>query len=87
MGRQKGKIDSLGERIQYARNFKGFNQKDLAAKLGISLSDLIDFEKGIRAPNIKTLKETSRLCVFDLYWLETGGNKYLPSSDEEKTDS
>lgn len=87
MGRQREKIDSLGERIKYARNFQGFERKDLSAKSGISLGDLIDYEKGVRVPDTKILKIIGRLCRFDLYWLETGEELYPPPSDEEKIDS
>ena len=87
MGRQRDEIDSLGERIKYARNFQGFTRKDLAAKSGIPLGDLVNYEKGVSVPDTKTLKIIGRLCMFDLYWLETGEELYPPSPDEEQTDS
>jgi len=87
MGEDNRDFGSLGSRIKYARNFAGFNREDLAAKLGIPLSHLIDYEKESTTPDQKTLKEISRLCNFDIYWLETGLSKYGYPLDEGKGDS
>ncbi|RIN79472.1 helix-turn-helix domain-containing protein [Mammaliicoccus sciuri] len=44
----------LGNNIKLYRKQKGINQKDLAAKLGVSNVVLSRYESGIRTPDIST---------------------------------
>lgn len=47
--------DTVGERIKKTRKDKGWSQKDLAAKLGISHALVSQYERGERNPKIDTL--------------------------------
>lgn len=48
---------NTGEKIVEARKKKGLSQKALAEKLGISAPALLQWEKGLRTPTVKTLKK------------------------------
>lgn len=61
---------AIGDRIRAAREDMGWTQKDLAAKLGVSLAMVGRYERGINLPpadDIAKLSRTIRMSVGKLY--------------------
>lgn len=57
---------SLGEKIRSIRKCKGLKQKDIADKLGITIQAVSQYEKNIRVPTDKMLKNLSNVLSTDL---------------------
>ena len=53
--------EKWGRRIRAFRKLKGLTQKDLAEKLGVSLSFLGEVERGVREPSIKFLSDIAKV--------------------------
>ena len=52
---------SFGENLQFLRNHKGYNQKQLANLLGTSQQHISQLENSIREPNLQDLKQLSEI--------------------------
>lgn len=67
---------AFGERIREIRKDYGLNQKEMAEKLGVSLSTLQRFEKSTHFPDIGVLLDLI-LSGYNIHWLITGdGEKF-----------
>jgi transcriptional regulator with XRE-family HTH domain len=64
--------DTLGGRLKLYRKKIGMNQKQFAAKLGISQGSLCDIENGKTEPSAQTLTSISENTHMNLRWLLTG---------------
>lgn len=54
----------LGERMQNARQVRGYSQYDFAKLLGIGRSTLANYEQGVREPSLEMIEKiASALCV------------------------
>lgn len=51
---------NIGERIRNIREAKGFNQKDIANELGITVQAISQYETGVRIPRMLILKGIAR---------------------------
>ncbi|WAM36616.1 helix-turn-helix transcriptional regulator [Caldicellulosiruptor acetigenus] len=59
----------LGERIKQLREEKGYQQKDVAEKLGISKQAFSNYENGTREPNLLTVIEIADLFDVSVEYL------------------
>lgn len=55
----------LGRRIRAFRKLKGYTQKQLAEKIGVSVSVLGEIERGNRIPTEKILLDITRMLNID----------------------
>jgi len=51
----------LGRRLRALRRLKRLTQKDLAGRLGISVSNLSAIERGDKYPRVEMLKKIARI--------------------------
>lgn len=58
-------MDTFGKRLVYARNEKGYSQKQLAELMGITPTRLNYWEKDKREPDIPMLKKLSEILEVD----------------------
>ena len=66
-------MNPLSEKIQLFRKQKGWSQKELGEKLGVSQTAIFYWEKGAREPDIKTIRKLSEIFSVspnDLYGIE-----------------
>jgi transcriptional regulator with XRE-family HTH domain len=59
----------IGRRLHEIRRFKGFNQIDFAAKIGVSQTALVAYEKGDRDPPASALVALSSEFDVRAEWL------------------
>ena len=52
----------VGSHIRAARDKRGWSQRELAVKLGVSASTLCDWEKGRTYPGVENLRNLAREC-------------------------
>lgn len=77
---------TLGERISYLRNQRGFSQGDFAKMLKIAKSTLGMYETDKREPSNDTLTKIADYFDVTLDWLITGSDKTMNSIEEPKED-
>ena len=65
-----GEFFMLGERIRKMRIAAGFNQAELAKKLGIAQSTLSGYETGFSMPNYDMVENIATFCEFDIMFLD-----------------
>lgn len=59
-------MDNIGELIKSVRKQKGYTQKQLAEKAGVSNNSLIRYENGETSPSMQTLQLISNALGVDL---------------------
>lgn len=59
-------MDNIGELIKSVRKQKGYTQKQLAEKAGVSNNSLIRYENGETSPSMQTLQLISNALDVDL---------------------
>ena len=75
---------TVGERLKEARKKKGYTQKALAEKLGLSQQNIAEWERGKRNPKMTTLQKISEaleIPVSDLYKDTWGYKPNTPGHD------
>lgn len=60
----------LGEKIKKMRTAAGFNQVELALKLGIAQSTLSGYETDFSMPNYDMVEKIATACEFDIVFLD-----------------
>lgn len=65
-------VDTIGSRIAYIRKKSELNQKEFAARLGISQGNLSDMENNKYSPSAATLLSVIRCFNVSIDWLLTG---------------
>lgn len=66
----------FNDRMKEIRKDRGFNQKQMAESMGVSLRTLQRYEEGSKVPDVTLLVDLA-LSGYNLHWLITGdGNKY-----------
>ena len=60
----------LGERIRKMRKAAGFNQAELAERLGIAQSTLSGYETSFSLPNYSMVEKIATICEFDIVFLD-----------------
>lgn len=74
----------IGKRLRYIREHLQIGQKEMAARLGISKSTILNFENGKILPGIRNLVPLSREFHVDLDWLLYGRNPMFLRDEERK---
>lgn len=90
-------METIGDRIKYARKKKGLTQTDIKEKTGISSGNLSDIENNKSFPSAQALISLKRELGVTIDWILTGEEpvqkeqppKYLPDklgtlSEQEK---
>ena len=65
-------MNTTGERIQEARKKKGFTQKELAEKIGVTEQTVGNYETDNRNPNLDTLALIAKALGESLEFLYSG---------------
>lgn len=63
---------SIGERIQLARNERGYSQSQLATMVGVSRGACGQWERNISSPSIENLSMLAVMLDVAFEWLATG---------------
>lgn len=63
---------TLQNRLRDAREWRGLEQADLAAELGIGRSTVSNYERGITPPGKLVVNAWAVACDVDVEWLKTG---------------
>ncbi len=75
---------SIGSRIRQARKKRGFNQAELATRLGVSQPTVANWESGVHDPRQVMLAKTSEALNVQLGWL-AGGERSPSERDKHPT--
>ncbi len=62
-------MNLIGEHIRVARKTAGLTQKELAEKLGVSVSMIAQYETGARNPKPGTIEKIGNALNCDLLWI------------------
>ena len=65
-------IESIGERIRFARKKKSLNQAELAARLGVTQPAVANWESGVHDPRRLMLAKLAAALDISLDWLASG---------------
>lgn len=65
-------MDSLGERLTYARKNKGYTQDALAETIGVSRGVIFNLEKNKTEPQMIVINAISQSLKINKNWLLTG---------------
>ncbi len=65
-------IATFGDRLAGAREAKGLSQQDLAERLGVKLSTVLDWENDLNDPRANKLQFLAGVLNVSLTWLLTG---------------
>ena len=78
-------VNSLKDRIVFARSSSGISQMKLAENLGIHVTTLNKYERGKRKPDAETLSNIAEVTGCPSGWLLTGdGTVGAKAVEEEK---
>ncbi|WP_164918963.1 MULTISPECIES: sigma-70 family RNA polymerase sigma factor [Acutalibacteraceae] len=69
MVEKTGDLMTFGERVVYARNKKGLNQKQLAKLIGVRSTRLCSWEKGRRDPTASMIQKIAKALEVSEDWL------------------
>lgn len=58
--------EKLSRNLRRARQRRGYNQSDLAQKIGVGTSCISQYERGKRTPNLKTMSLISHVLDVSL---------------------
>ena len=67
---------TFGERLVYARNKKGLNQKQLAELIGVRRTRLCSWEKGRRTPDVSMIRKIVEALEVSEDWLMGNDNNF-----------
>lgn len=79
-------METIGQRVRWAREQREVERKELAKAAGVSYSMLADLENGKAHTTTKLHKIATRLRV-RVEWLENGSGAWEASGDEALTDA
>ncbi|WP_409368768.1 helix-turn-helix domain-containing protein [Lysinibacillus sp. 38-6] len=74
-------MDSLGERLTYARKNKGYTQDALAETIGVSRGVIFNLEKNKTEPQMIVINAISQCLKINKNWLLTGEGE-MSDTDE-----
>ena len=77
---------TFGDRLAAAREGIGLTPADLAKRLGVKTSTLIDWENDVKEPRANRLSMLSGLLGISLTWLLTGKGDGVGAPDDELND-
>ena len=73
-------MNTLGERIKYARKIKGITQTKIKELCGISSGNLSEIENDKVSPTSNALLSLKRILGVSVDWLLTGEGEMFPSN-------
>lgn len=76
----EGDLQTIGERLRWAREKAGVTQQVAADALGISKSAVSQWERNETSPSTDNLREAARVYQVLLHWLISGGVEAKDSS-------
>ena len=65
-------MNTLGERLKYARKKKGYTQASLADEIGVSRGVIYNLEKNITEPKSIVIHAVCRVLKINVEWLLNG---------------
>ncbi len=68
-------MDNFADRLQFAVDFRGLRQKEIAAYIGITKQAVSGWLKGLSTPSPENLKKISDYLQIDLNWLIRGNGE------------
>lgn len=74
----------IGKRLRYFREHIQMGQKEMAAKIGLSKSTIVNFENGKIIPGVRSLIPISLEFHIDIDWLLNGQNPMFLRNEEKK---
>ena len=74
-------MNSLGERLIYARKLKGFTQDSLAETIGVSRGVIFNLEKNKTEPQIIVINAISQCLKINKEWLLNGNGEMDDCND------
>ncbi len=77
-------MDTLGERLRYARKKNGYTQDSLAGTIGVSRGVIFNLEKNKTTPQTIVVNSICQTLKIDKDWLINGTGEMNFSSDNEK---
>lgn len=78
-------MDTIAERLKFARKEKGLMQKEVAQFCDMTQSNISDYERGQANPPINVLRKISQICGVSFVWLATGeGSMHAIDSKSSK---
>lgn len=80
-------VNSLKDRIIFARSSSGISQMKLAENLGIHVTTLNKYERGKRVPDANTLNRIADVTGCPSGWLLTGDGAIGGKGDNVRTDA
>lgn len=63
---------TLPLRLQQAREWRGYNQIDLAEAIDVSRATISNYERGISSPSRLQVNAWAAFCDVDVEWLKNG---------------
>ena len=76
-------MSTIGERVKKSRQEEGLTQTQLGEILGMTKSNVSDYERNKANPPIKVLMKISDLCKIDFEWLATGRGDKAPRTESD----
>jgi transcriptional regulator with XRE-family HTH domain len=72
-------MDTLGERVRYARMMKALTLRDVRDQTGITIATLSRVENGlVESPHMVTIRKLADVLDVDAGWLLTGATVEIP---------
>lgn len=65
-------METVAERVKYARARKAWSQKELAEAVGLSAVQVSRIEGGISSPQAATLRKLAEVLSVSVAWLSVG---------------
>lgn len=79
-GREELDMESLGERLNYARKKKGYTQDSLAETIGVSRGVIYNLEKNKTSPQTIVLNAICSTLKINKDWLQNGTGEMVSES-------
>ncbi len=78
-------MNTLGERLNYARKKKGFTQDSLAETIGVSRGVIYNLEKNKTAPQMIVINAICQTLKINKTWLIEGTEEMEDTSESSKS--
>lgn len=79
-------METLGERLNYARRNSGFTQNSLAESIGVSRGVIFNLEKNKTVPQAIVLNAICQTLKVNSDWLLTGAGEMRKQEDTVRSD-
>lgn len=79
-------METLGERLNYARRHRGYTQNSLAESIGVSRGVIFNLEKGKTVPQTIVINAICRTLKINSDWLLNGVGEMEQKEDPARSD-